>query len=256
MSRVLQAWIAEPFAPGPHKALPGRWVAEPGWPSGNVEMRRLTLTAEGGLTAGVADEVELAIRGLQTAGLDSGWVFSGDQRAEDGRALSFTSAPLHERLELLGMPRLELVFASDRPLALASVRLCDVAPDGASRLITRGQLNLAHRDWYESPLPLVPGERARAKVRLDAIGRAIPPGHRLRVSVSPTGWPRAWPSPEPATLTVVAGASYLELPVRPPRLEDASLPAFAEPEASEPCRSSSSTTARARSKPQRRSSHR
>jgi len=71
-------------------------------------------------------------------------------------------------------------------------------------------------------------------VRLDAIGRAIPPDHRLRVSVSPTGWPRAWPSPEPATLTVVAGTSYVELPVRPPRLDYASLPAFAAPETSTP----------------------
>ena len=173
--------------------------------------------------AGGALEAELAIRGLQTAGLDSGWIFSGDQRAEDGRALSFTSAPLDERLEVLGVPRLELVFVSDRPLALASVRLCDVAPDGVSTLITRGQLNLAHRDGHETPRPLIPGERARASVRLDAIGRAIPAGHRLRVSVSPTGWPRAWPSPEPVTLTVIAGASHLDLPVRPPRREDARL---------------------------------
>jgi uncharacterized protein len=230
----LRAWITEPFAPGPHDELLGRWVAEPSWPSANVETQTLTLTADGGLTAGFADEAELAIRGLQTAGLDSGWIFSGDQRAEDGRALAFTSAPLRERIELLGIPRLELVFASDRPLALASVRLCDVAPDGVSTLVTRGQLNLAHRDGHETPRQLVPGERTRAGVRLDAIGRAIPPGHRLRVSVSPTGWPRAWPSPEPVRLTVVAGASYLELPVRLSRDTDARLPAFAEAEGSEP----------------------
>jgi hypothetical protein len=141
---------------------------------------------------------------------------------------------LHERIELLGNPRLELVFASDRPLALASVRLCDVTPDGVSTLITRGQLNLTHRDGHEKPRRLVPGERARASVQLDAIGRAIPLGHRLRVSVSPTGWPRAWPSPEAVTLTLVAGASFLELPVRLRRDTDASLPAFAEAEGSEP----------------------
>jgi uncharacterized protein len=230
----LLAWMTEPYAPGSHRELPGRWVAEPGWPSANVELHRLTLTADGGLTAGVADEADLAIRGLQTAGLDSGWIFSPDQRGEDGRALSFTSPPLHERIELLGLPRLELVFASDRPLALTCVRLCDVAPDGVSTLITRGQLNLAHRDGHDKPRRLVPGERTRAGVRLDAIGRAIPPGHRLRVSISPTGWPRAWPSPEPVTLTVVAGASFLELPVRLPRDTDADLPPFDEAEGSEP----------------------
>src|SRR5262249_18682460 len=184
--------------------------------------------------AGVADEAELSIRGVQTAGLDSRWVFSVDQSTEDGRALSFTSEPLRERIELLGMPRVELVFASDRPLALASIRLCDVAPDGVSTLITRGQLNLTHRDSHERPRVLVPGERARASVRLDAIGRAIPSGHRLRASISPTGWPGACPSPAPVPLTVVPGASYLALPVRLPRDTDASLPAFAEAEGSEP----------------------
>jgi predicted acyl esterase len=230
----LLAWITEPFAPGFHAELPGRWVAEPGWPSANVETQTLTLSADYGLTEGVAEEAELAIRGLQTAGLDSSWIFSSDQRAEDGRALSFTSAPLPERMELLGIPRLELVFTSDRPLALASVRLCDIAPDGVSTLVTRGQLNLTHRDGHETPRQLVPGERTRASVRLDAIGRAIPAGHRLRVSVSPTGWPRAWPSPEPVTLRVVAGASHLELPVRLPRDTDTRLRAFAEAEGSEP----------------------
>jgi len=230
----LRAWMTEPFTPGHHDELPGRWVAEPGWPSANIETRTLTLTGNGGLTEGGADETELANFGLQTAGQDSRWIFSPDQSAEDARSLSFTSEPLPERIEVLGIPRLELVFASDRPLALASVRLCDVSPDGVSTLITRGQLNLAHRESHDAPRPLVPGGRTRAGVRLDAIGRAIPAGHRLRVSVSPTGWPRAWPSPEPVTLTVVAGASYLELPVRRLRDTDAELPAFAEPEGSEP----------------------
>jgi predicted acyl esterase len=119
--------MTEPFAPGHHDELPGRWVAEPGWPGANVETQTLKLTADGGLTAGAADKAELPIRGQQTAGLDSGWVFSTEQRTEDRRSLSFTSEPLPERIELLGSPRLELVFASDRPLALASVRLCDVA---------------------------------------------------------------------------------------------------------------------------------
>jgi putative CocE/NonD family hydrolase len=230
----LRAWMTEPFGPGHHDELPGRWVAEPGWPSTNVETHTFKLTGDGGLTAGAVDEAELAIGGVQTAGLDNAWVFSPDQSAADAHDLSFTSEPLLERIEVLGIPLVELVLASDRPLALASVRLCDIDPDGVSTLVTRGQLNLAYRDGFESPKELVPRERTRASVRLDAIGRAVPAGHRLRVSVSPTGWPRAWPSPEPVTLTVIAGASYLKLPVRLPRDTDADLPAFGEAEGSEP----------------------
>ena len=47
-------------------------------------------------------------------------------------------------------------------------------------------------------------------------------------------WPRVWPSPEPVTLTVFAGASALLLPVREPRESDAALPPFGEPEAARP----------------------
>jgi hypothetical protein len=41
----------------------------------------------------------------------------------------------------------------------------------------------------------------------------------------------AWPSPEPATLTIFAGPSRLSLPARPPRAADAKLTPFAAPEA-------------------------
>ena len=71
------------------------------------------------------------------------------------------------------------------------------------------------------------------RVRLDAIGQAIPAGHRLRVAVSTRLLAVAWPSPEAVTLTVHAGpASRLTLPVRPPRDDDAALPAFGPPESS------------------------
>jgi hypothetical protein len=65
------------------------------------------------------------------------------------------------------------------------------------------------------------------QVVLDAAGHAFKPGHRLRLAISPTYWPFAWPSPEIARLAIATGeTSSLELPVRPPRAADALLPAF------------------------------
>src|SRR5262249_28352260 len=138
-----------------------------------------------------------------------------DQRAEDGRALSFPSAPLGEPVEILGRPAAVLALAADRPLALVVVRLCDVLEDGRSCLITRGLLNLTHRHGHDQPVPVVPGEPMTVRVPMKAIGQVVPAGHRLRLSVSATYWRGAWPSPEPVELTVLTGDCALELPVRP-----------------------------------------
>jgi hypothetical protein len=237
----MQDWV-DPTA-GRHAERPGRWVAEPGWPPRDASPRSLHLRADGALGDQAGDEAELTLAGSQLTGLYSGpWCGwgapgddPGDQRAEDGRSLCFTSEPLDELMEILGFPEAQLTLASDRPLALCAVRLCDVAPSGSSLLVTRGLLNLTHRDSHESPEPLEPGRRYEVVVRLGAIAHAFAPGHRMRVAVSPTYWPFAWPSPEPVTLALIAGAaSRLQLPVRAPRAEDDALPPFEEPEISAP----------------------
>ena len=124
-----------------------------------------------------------------------------------------------------------LELAVDRPDALVAVRLCDVFPDGTSALVTRGVLNLTHRDEPRAtPSRSSPGAATRCGCRSTSWRTPSRPGHRLRLAVSPTYWPWAWPSPEPVTLTLFAGR--VELPERPPRPEDAELPEFGEPEQS------------------------
>ncbi len=227
---MLRAWMQEPIEPAPFcTERPGRWVAEAHWPSERIERRSVPLEfpAE-------------RIRGADPTALDHGeWCPYGrgaelptDQRAADGLSLCWTSEPCEERLEILGVPEVTLEVASDRPRALVAVRLCDVAPDGVSSLVTYGVLNLAHRESHARPEPLIADHRYPIRVRLNAIAHAIHPGRRLRVAVSPTYWPHVWPSPEPVTLSVFGGS--LELPVRPPRDEDDALPAFGPPEAAPP----------------------
>jgi uncharacterized protein len=216
----LRVWLQDVVAPAGHHAVrPGRWVS---WGAG--ETRALEIGA--GVT-----------RSPEAAGQDAGaWCPDGgqgdwppDQRAEDGRALSFDWA-LEEDVEILGFPEAELSLHVDRPRALVAVRLCAVAPDGASLLITRGLLNLTHRDSHEHIAPLEPGRRYDVRVKLDAIAHAVPAGHRLRLAVSTVYWPWAWPSPEPVTLTLHGGR--LLLPLRAPR--DEVLRDFGPPEQAEP----------------------
>jgi hypothetical protein len=227
---MLRAWMQESVEPRPfYDVRPGRWVGEAAWPALALEERSLPL-----------EFPALDIASVQTNGLLGGdWCPYGgpeelppDQRTEDGMSLCHTSEPLAERLEILGFPEVGLTIESDRPLALVCVRLCDVAPDGSSLLVTRGLLNLTHRESHEEPSPLVPGERYAVTVRLNSVAHAFLPGHRVRVAVSPSYWPWAWPSPEPVTLSVYGGT--LLLPVRAPRPEDDLLRPFGPPESDRP----------------------
>ena len=242
---ALRVWMQEPIRPATrHPERPGRWVAEEGWPSPRIESRSYTLGERSLLPERekAGGPPVLSIVSDELCGLDSGvWCSDGnpadaapDQRADDGRALAFDSDPLTERIELCGHVRAELVLESDRPVAQVCARLCDVAPDGSSSLITRGVLNLTHRDSHEHPEPLSPGEPVSVTVELDAIAQAIPAGHRIRLALSPAYWPWLWPVPEPVTLGVHTGFSRLVLPVRPPREEDGELPPFGEPEQAPP----------------------
>jgi hypothetical protein len=95
-------------------------------------------------------------------------------------------------------------------------------------LVTRGLLNFAHRAGSVEPQPLEPGKRATMRVPLEAVAYALPPGHSLRVALSPTYWPWVWPSPDPVSLTVFTAESRLELPARSPA-EESSPPAFDAP---------------------------
>ena len=164
---MLRTWMQDAVEPLPSYAeRPGRWLTEPAWPSPNVATRTLTIGVDG-LDRGRSEPAQpLRVRSPQSTGVDAGdWDPFGnpadlpsDQRGEDGRSLCFDSEPLAEPLAILGQPVARLTIESDRPLALVAVRLCDVAEDGASTLITRGLLNLAHRDGHDAPSPLEPGQ--------------------------------------------------------------------------------------------------
>lgn len=236
---LLRVWMQDSLPPRTcYSERPGRWVGEDEWPSPRIRPRRLVLGHAGTLSETPEPAAGRAICSPLWVGLSAGEIgrYGGDadwppdQREDDAGSLVFLSDPLPERTEILGAPVLHMRFTCDRPDALVAVRLNDVAPDGASTRVTVGLLNLTHRDGHEHPAPLVPGQVHAASVELDDIAHAFPAGHRIAVSVSTTYWPIAWPSPALATLTLRTGESSLDLPVRPPRPEDAALRPFDPPE--------------------------
>lgn len=220
---LLRAWMQEYAAPEvDYEERPGRWVEERVWPSENVDTKSFFLKSSK-LTKRVEEVGEIQVPTIQQHGLYSGvWCpfgqpgdLASDQRMEEGVSVSFTSAAFEKDIELLGFPQMKVNLSSDKEEALIAVRLCDIAPNGASTLISWGMLNLNHLNGHEQPVKLVPGDKYVADIQLNAVGQKIPAGHKLQINLSPTYWPHAWPSKEAVTLTIYTDENTkLDLPVR------------------------------------------
>ncbi len=218
---MLRAFIEDATPPGDRDPVPGRFVGEAQWPSPRLERRTLALDGRG-LEAGPGEATEVSFSSPCWTGFAAGeWMGAGvvgegpaDQRLDDGLSHCFDSAPLVDRLEILGAPEIEIEISSDKPLAQLCARLCDVAPNGASRRVSYGVLNLAHRDSHAEPTPLTPGEVYKVRLKLNDCGYAFAPGHAVRLALSSAYWPLIWPAPEKATLTLKL-PGRLVLPVRP-----------------------------------------
>lgn len=238
---MLRAWMQDSVRPTTYyHQRPGRWVGEREWPSPRIRNERLALAWPGTLEAAEHEvpQKTMTVQSPLGVGLFAGkWCsyaatpdLPHDQRQEDGGALTFTSAPLEAPLEILGAPEVELEIRADRPVAMVAVRLSDVAASDKATRVTYGLLNLTHRNSSEHPEALEPDETYRVRVALNDIAQTFPAGHRLRLSISTSYWPLAWPPPEPVRLQIVTGASTLLLPVRPRDDETDSRISFAPPE--------------------------
>ena len=221
--------------------LGDRWVAEAAWPSPHIGWRQYVLD-EHRLSARAVVPSRVDVRSPQWVGRGAGeWCWFGDdgdgpadQRQDDAASTVFDSEPLGERVDVLGSPVVVLEVSADRPRAMLAVRLNEVLPDGSSRRVTYGLLDLAHRAGHERPEPLEPGRRCTVTLVLNHVAHAFASGSRLRLALSTSYWPVAWPTPDAVGVTVHLGASRLELPVRPPDPADDRLLRFGAPEGAPP----------------------
>jgi predicted acyl esterase len=207
----IRVFVRRSTRPEPDLAeVRGDWRFEPGWP---LERARAEV-----LTPAQKDVRELVIRGdtgssawISCAGRLP-WGQPTDQREDDARSLVYEWGPLESEFEILGHPTLELTLVSSVPVAYLSAKLNDVFPDGTSALVTRGLLNLAHRDSSFAPVPLEPGAPTPLQLELEATSWVFEPGHRIRLSLAGADWPNVWPPPAGGTLAVDGGSLSLSLP--------------------------------------------
>ncbi|MFT5114483.1 MAG: putative CocE/NonD family hydrolase [Parasphingorhabdus sp.] len=240
-----QVYLQDSVRPQPfYETRPGRWVGEPSWPSPNVEDKVLFLDG-GSLVSSEAATQDVSISSPQDVGLKSGeympWFAFGkadelpdDQQEEDANSVVFDYSVTTQPLQILGNPRVQVHFKCDQPQALLACRLCDVWPDGASTLITRGLINLSQRNSKRNPQSLTPGEIYTAEIELNHVGYVVPPGHKLRLAISTSYWPIAWPSPTATIVNLTTGKNNLRLPLRSMEADSGELTDFKPTETGTP----------------------
>jgi putative CocE/NonD family hydrolase len=193
----------------------GEWRFEPGWPLERSRVVAFPL-ARSERTGDGPDELEVRGDVGWTAWISCAgglpWGQPQDQRPDEAHSLVYDWPTLDRELEILGHPRATIRLTSSAPVAYLSAKLCDVHPDGTSQLVTRGLLNLTHRDSSERPSPVAPGRPVDVAVELEVTSWVFEPGHRVRLDLAGSDWPNAWPPPRPVLLAVDRSASALVLP--------------------------------------------
>lgn len=189
----------------------GEWRSEPTWPPERLHATVLRPADEGTDVIDVQSDVGTTAW-ISCAGKPP-WVLPDDQREDDARSLVYEWEPLVTQLEVMGHPRLRMSVRSRHPVAYLSAKLCDVFPDGTSALVTRGILNLTHREGHDHPKPLGKGTRTPIDLELEATSWIFEPGHRVRLSLAGSDWPNVWPPPHNGPLEVERSSVELTLAV-------------------------------------------
>jgi len=115
-----------------------------------------------------------------------------DQREVESRndVLVYTSPPLRDGLRMAGPLKAELYVSSSALDTDMVVKLVHVRPDGTAINIQEGALRMRYRDGFTNPKRMQPHQVYRVLVDLRAIAYYLPPGHRFRLQVTSSNFPR------------------------------------------------------------------
>jgi putative CocE/NonD family hydrolase len=177
-----------------------------------------------------------------TSGADARWsavVKEGKypaQRANDEKALTYTTAPLERDMEAIGHPIVHLWLTTEAPDLDLFVYLEEVDVQGNVAYVTEGNLRASHRAVDEAPFdnlglpyhrsykedvaPVPAGEPVELVFDLLPTARRFHQGTRIRVAVTCADadnfdTPLLDPAPRVHLLRSVVHASFVELPILP-----------------------------------------
>ena len=115
-----------------------------------------------------------------------------DQRSVEVRAdvLVYSAPVFSSDVEVTGPITLELFAKSSAVDTDFTAKLVDVWPDGFAQNLTEGIIRARYRDSTDKPILLNPGEIYKFTINLWATSNVFLKGHKLRLEVSSSNFPR------------------------------------------------------------------
>lgn len=197
----LMGAVGEAGAPG------NEWIDLDEWPP-PVQPRQFYLSAAAGLAITLPAPGDLTLLSdpsdpvptIGGANLHASLMVDGremgagpqDQRPIEKRSdvLTFTTEVLAQPVTVMGPVRAKVWLVPDTPDLDLAVRLTDVYPDGRSMLVLDGIQRARMRCGDDTECLLTPGKPVELTVELWSTALIFNAGHRIRISVSGSNWPR------------------------------------------------------------------
>lgn len=206
--RVVRPAAVEYFHMGPG----GGWLESNAWPPARIRPHRLYLR-EGNVLARAAPKSEQPYvyrydpnSPVPTRGGRQGNVCVVNQDLKRADIITLATGPLEKDMDVTGRMHADLWVSTDAADTDLVVRLIDVAPDGYAAPIAEGQLRFEAK-----------GDRPRqVSIDLGSTSNRFGKGHRLRLDITSSSFPKLEPNPRAARNTIwhdAAHPSLVELPV-------------------------------------------
>ena len=186
-----------------------RWRDENEWPLARTRSTKLylhsrgkanSLGGDGGLSGSAPNEEPqdgyvydphdpVPTRGGTTLGMAMGVL---DQTKIEQRqdVLVYTGERLGQDTEVTGPVSLSLYAASSAPDTDFTAKLIDLRPDGYAQNIAEGVIRARFRESHTAPSLITPGEVYAYTIDLWATSHVFKAGHRFRLEVSSSNFPR------------------------------------------------------------------
>ena len=128
-------------------------------------------------------------RGGTALGLPPG-VYDQTEIEKRNDVLVYTSAPLERDLEITGPIAMKLHASSSATDTDFTAKLVDVRPNGYAHNLAEGIVRARFRDSLSAPAPIAPGRIYEYEIDLWATSHVLRAGHRVRLEISSSNFPR------------------------------------------------------------------